>query len=141
MAGGTREGDALAARRRPSRGSHPPGRSRRRRHRRRAPLRPLRAHAAEPRANSERRLVVGRGLEALGVLLALLVDLELLLEELPPVHLRVKATVLEEVTVRAALGDAAVVEDEDLVRVLHRGDAVRDDDGRALAHDAPEPEQ
>ena len=39
---------------------------------------------------------------------------------------------------RAALHNPPVVEDEDLVGVLHRRDAVRHDDARSLAHDAAE---
>ncbi|TMF68286.1 MAG: hypothetical protein E6I20_00455 [Chloroflexi bacterium] len=73
------------------------------------------------------------------MLLLLLVDLELLLEELPPIHLRVEAVPLEELAVRPALSDAPVVEHQDLVRVLHRRDAVRDDDARPLVHDAAQP--
>ena len=43
--------------------------------------------------------------------------------------------------VRAALGDAAVVQHEDLIRVAHGRDAVRHDDRRPLAHDAAQPGQ
>jgi hypothetical protein len=70
------------------------------------------------------------------VLLALLVDVELLLEQLAPVHLRVEAAVLEKLTMRAALDDAPFVEDEDLVRILDGRDAVRNYDAGAFAHHA-----
>src|SRR5439155_23465826 len=84
-----------------------------------------------------RALIRHRGRpDALVVFGLLFVDLELLLEELPAVHRGVQAVPLEELEVRPALGDDAVVEDEDLVGVLHGRDAVRDDDARALAHHA-----
>ena len=42
----------------------------------------------------------------------------------------------DQFVVRAAFDDAASIEDEDLVGVADRGDAVRDDDRGALAHHA-----
>ena len=49
-----------------------------------------------------------------------------------PGHERgVAAAEREQLLVGAALGDPAAIEDHDLVRVAHRGEAVRDDDRRA----------
>src|ERR1043166_3860743 len=53
--------------------------------------------------------------------------LDLFLQRLLPVQLRVIPIVREQRLVRAALDDAAVVEDDDVVGVLHRGDAMGDD--------------
>src|SRR5262249_56170352 len=53
--------------------------------------------------------------------------LQLLLQRLPPIQVRVIPLVREQRLVRAALDDLAVVEDDDVVGVLHRGDAMRDD--------------
>src|SRR5438874_8311424 len=98
----------------------------------------LAADPTESGSHPERRSLFGLCLHALGVLLALLVDLELFFEELAAVHLRVQAAVLEKLAMRSALDDAPVVEHEDLDGVLDRGDAVRDDDARSLAHHAAE---
>src|SRR5205807_2673253 len=113
------------ARRKPSRGSRPPGRTRSRRalRRRHAPLGAVPAEALHARPRRERLVAILRA-HPLAVLLLLLVDLEFLLQELPPIHLRVEAVPLEELAVRPALSDAPVVEHQDLVRVLHRRDAV-----------------
>ena len=46
-----------------------------------------------------------------------------------------------QLVVRAALDDAALVEDEDLVGVADGRDAVRHDDRRPLPHDAAQPRQ
>jgi hypothetical protein len=46
--------------------------------------------------------------------------------------------VADQFVVRAALGDAALVENQNHVGVAHRRDAVRDDNRRPLAHDAAE---
>src|ERR1700716_1625063 len=136
MAGDIREGGASASRRKPSRGSRP----------RQTPLAPpprrpprLAADPAESRPHPEWWSLFGLRLHPFGVLLALLVDVQLFLEELPAVHLRVKAAALEQLPMRSALDDASLIEDQDLVGVLHRGEAVRDDDARALAHHAAQP--
>ena len=53
-------------------------------------------------------------------------------------HVGVDAAGRDQVVVRAALGDAALVEHENLVRVTDRRDAVRDDEARARLADAPQ---
>src|SRR5438552_5767360 len=135
MAGGTRGGGASAARRTPSRGSRP-RRNFRVRHGRRPRASWLAADPAEPRPHPELRSLIGFRLHALGVFLTFFIDLELLLEQLPAIHLRVEAAVLEKIAMRSALDDASAVEDEYFVGILHRGDAVRDDDARSFAHHA-----
>ena len=55
----------------------------------------------------------------------------LLLGELELVEAAVDAVRGEELLVRAALAHDALVEHEDLLGVLDRREAVRDDDGRA----------
>src|SRR5213594_2703855 len=98
MAGAIRAATASAARRRPSRGSRPRGRTCR--HRSRAQL-ALRDPAAEARHPLRReRLLVDR--DASLVLGLLEVDLELLLQKLPAVHLGVEPALLEERAVVAA---------------------------------------
>src|SRR2546423_11106542 len=111
----------------PCRGSRPPGRSR--------PSGAFAHAAAETRAEPLRGALLG-GLHPALVLFLLRVDVELLLEQLAAVHLRVDAVALQQTLVGTALDDAAVVQDEDLVGVLHRRDAMCDDDARALLHDA-----
>src|SRR5438876_4557221 len=95
MAGGTRGGGASAARRRPSQGSRP-RRNFRARHGRRPRASRLAADPAEPRAHPELRSLIGLRLHALGVFLTFFIDLELLLKELPAIHLRVEATMLKQ---------------------------------------------
>ena len=58
---------------------------------------------------------------------------QLLFEQLLPVQLRVEPAGGHERVVRAALGDAAALEHEDLVGVAHGGDPVRHDDRRCAA--------
>src|SRR5262249_6238873 len=54
--------------------------------------------------------------------------------ELDAVELGVKTVDLEQLVVRALFVDEVVVEDDDLVGVLDRREAVRDRDGRAALH-------
>src|SRR5437667_4060761 len=60
---------------------------------------------------------------------------ELFLKQLFLVQVRVVAAALEQLVVRAALDNAAFPENHDLVSVLHRGGAMRDQNGGATAHD------
>src|SRR5688572_9843273 len=60
--------------------------------------------------------------------------LELVLEQLAAMKGGVEAVDTNEIRVATALGDTAVVQDDDFVGVLHRRDAVRHDDRRALTH-------
>src|SRR3982074_788785 len=61
---------------------------------------------------------------------------ELFFQQLLLVQIRVIATASEEFVVCAALSDAAVAQDDDLVGVLHCGGAVRNQNRGAAAHDA-----
>src|SRR6266849_6661720 len=61
---------------------------------------------------------------------------ELFFQQLLLVQVRVIAAASEEFVVRAALDDAAVAKDNDLVGVLHGGGAVRNQNGGAAVHDA-----
>src|SRR5207302_1979835 len=74
----------------------------------------LAADPTESGSHPERRTLFGLRLHALGVLLALLVDLELLFEELAPVHLRVETAVFEKLAMRPAFHDAPVVQLRDV---------------------------
>ena len=51
-----------------------------------------------------------------------------------PVQERVFATVLEKVIVTAALDDLSFFDDENMIGAADRGEAVRDDEGRAIDH-------
>src|SRR5687767_4272609 len=50
---------------------------------------------------------------------------QLLFQQLLAIHPSVKATTRHKLFVRAALDDAAAVQDEDAIRIPDRGDAVR----------------
>src|SRR5947209_10912432 len=63
---------------------------------------------------------------------------QLLLQELALVEVGVEAAGGDELGVGAALGDAAVVEDDDEVRVLDRRDAVGDQEHRPAFEDLPQ---
>src|SRR5690606_19044862 len=60
--------------------------------------------------------------------------LQLFLQKLPLVRVRVQAAQGYQLLVGALFHDAPVVQHDDVVRVLHRGDAVRDQDGGAAFH-------
>src|SRR5437867_4170382 len=60
---------------------------------------------------------------------------QFLLNGLPPIEIRVIPVVCEQRLVRAALHDPAVVQDDDLIGVFHRRDAMRDDENRPSAPD------
>ena len=62
--------------------------------------------------------------------------LKLFFEQLLAVQVGVVAFAGEQLFVRAALDDAAVAQDDDLIGVLHGGDAVRNQDCGAAFHDA-----
>src|SRR5690606_37693360 len=55
------------------------------------------------------------------------------------VEAAVEPAVAQQLVVRAALDDAALVHDEDLVRALDGGEAVRDDEGGAAAAERAQP--
>src|SRR4051812_18426684 len=61
---------------------------------------------------------------------------QFLFEQLALVKGRILAARRDQFVVRAALDDASFVEHADQVSLAHRRDAVRDDDARAVAHDA-----
>src|SRR5260370_17534594 len=61
---------------------------------------------------------------------------ELFLEQLLSVKIRVIAVGREEVGMGGGLDDVSFTQDNDLVSVLHGGSAVRNQNGRAAAHDA-----
>src|SRR6202040_546050 len=61
---------------------------------------------------------------------------ELFFQQLLLIQIRVITATSEEFVVRSALDDAAVAQDNDLVRVLHGGGAVRNQNGGAAVHDA-----
>src|SRR6266852_7678340 len=60
---------------------------------------------------------------------------ELFFQQLLLVQIGVIAAASEEFVVRAALDDAAVAKDDDLVGVPHGGGAMRDQNGGAAVHD------
>src|ERR1700747_939489 len=61
---------------------------------------------------------------------------ELFFQQLLLIQIRVITATSEEFVMRAALDDAAVAQDNDLVGVLHGGGAVRNQNGGAAVHDA-----
>src|SRR5206468_5661420 len=63
---------------------------------------------------------------------------QLLFQQLLLVQLRVQTAVPDELVVRAALDDAALVEDENLIGIPNGRNTMRDDDGGPFAHQAAE---
>src|ERR1700730_11214867 len=61
---------------------------------------------------------------------------QLFFQQLLLVQIRVITAASEKFVVRAALDDAAVAQDDDLVGVAHGGGAVRNQNGGAALHDA-----
>src|SRR5258708_10837106 len=61
---------------------------------------------------------------------------QLFFQQLLLIQIRVISAASEEFVVRAALEDAAVAQDDDLVGVSHGGGAVRNQNGGAAVHDA-----
>src|SRR5260221_7932416 len=64
--------------------------------------------------------------------------IQLLAEQLAAVHRGVEAALLHQFQMGAARHDASPIDDDDLVEVFDGRDAMRDDDGGAVAHDALE---
>src|ERR1700686_2647757 len=60
---------------------------------------------------------------------------ELFFQQLLLVQIRVIAAASEEFVMRAALDNAAVAQDDDLVGLLHGGGAVRNQNSGAVVHD------
>src|SRR5712692_8978528 len=63
---------------------------------------------------------------------------ELFFQQLLLIQIRVISAASEEFVVCAALKDAPIAEDDDLVGVSHGGGAVRNQNGGAPVHDAPQ---
>src|SRR5438105_415075 len=64
--------------------------------------------------------------------------LDFFLERLPSIQIGVVAVASQQRVVRAAFDDAPVVDDDDVVGVFHRGDAVRDDERRPSLPNLPQ---
>src|SRR5882672_8097643 len=63
---------------------------------------------------------------------------DFLLEPLALPHRGVQPSPLDELAVRSALGDSPFFENDDLIRVPERGEAVRDQERRPAGHDVAE---